>query len=218
MHTDDPTLDPSLRLEALTREYARFSRSAGGLSAVAGGVACLVSWLAGALLPATPELRVALIALPLAWLVGKQWLAHAYYQRFGHVAERTTTSERRYHLFFTGFTALVSLQILVVVLGRLAPFGERAWDGAAVGYLGVVAALPVVVWRWLRTPLEFIVGVFLCCQAALAFTGITYEIGLGTIVFPIAAVALIAVGLRDHRRFLQLQRDLPRAAAPGGDE
>jgi hypothetical protein len=217
MHADDPTLDPSLRLEALTREYSRFSRSAGGLSAVAGGIACLASWLAGSLLPTTPALRVALIALPLAWLLGKQWLAFAYYQRFGQVTERPTTSERRYHLFFTGFTAFVSLQILLVVLGDLAPFGARPWDAAAAGYLAVVVALPIVVWRWLRTPLEFIVGVFLCCQAAVAFAGLTYKIGLGTIVFPIAAVLLIVVGLRDHRRFLQLQRELPRAP-DGNDE
>jgi hypothetical protein len=33
----------SLDLEAVTRDYARYAERAGGLSAVAGGVLCLVS-------------------------------------------------------------------------------------------------------------------------------------------------------------------------------
>ncbi|KAG1166234.1 hypothetical protein G6F35_018308 [Rhizopus arrhizus] len=68
--------------------------------------------------------------------------------------------------------------------------------------------LPWVVWRWLRTPLEFIVGVFLMCQAALAFTGQTYGFGPSTAVFPLASIALIVVGWRDHQRFLRLQAEM----------
>jgi len=208
MQPSDPAIDRSTRMQALTREYSRYSRSAGGLSAVAGGAACLAAYLAGALLPVTPVVRVVLIAIPLLWLVGKQWLAHGYYQRFGHVEELVTPTERRYQWFFIGFTALISLLVAGAVLSRLAPLGEQPWDLRVAGYLAVVVALPVVVWRWLRTPLEFIVGVFLLCEAALAFTGRAYGFSLGTVMFPIAAAALIVMGLRDHRRFLQLQVEL----------
>ncbi|MDZ4813170.1 MAG: hypothetical protein SGI99_11225 [Pseudomonadota bacterium] len=97
MQPNDPPIDPTTRMEVLTREYSRFSRSAGGLSAVAGGVACIASYLLGALLPVTPGLRLVLVAMPLLWLVGKRWLAHRYYQRFGHVEELATPTERRYH-------------------------------------------------------------------------------------------------------------------------
>jgi hypothetical protein len=72
----------------------------------------------------------------------------------------------------------------------------------------VVALLPLIVWRWLRTPLEFIVGVFLLCQAAVAFTGQTYAFGPTTVVFPLAAIALVVVGWRDHRRFIRLQTEM----------
>ena len=94
------------------------------------------------------------------------------------------------------------------VLTRLAPMGELPWDLRAIGYLAVVALLPWVVWRWLRTPLEFIVGVFLLCQAALAFTGQAYGFGPSTAVFPLASIALIVVGWRDHQRFHRLQVEM----------
>jgi hypothetical protein len=168
----------------------------------------VISYLAGALLPLTPELRTMLVGMPLLWLVVKQWLAHSYYQRFGHVEELTTPTERRCRLGFTGFTSMVCLVITISVLGRLAPLGDQSWDLSTTGYLAVVAALPVVVWRWLRTPLEFIVGVFLLCQAALAFSGRTYGFGLETAAFPIAAVALVVAGARDHARFVRLRSEL----------
>lgn len=208
MQPDDPPIDITTRLQTLTREYSRYSRSVGGLSAIAGGAACLASYLAGALLPITPVLRITLVVIPLFWLAGKQCLAYRYYQRLGRVEELTTPTERRFQWLFVGFTALVSLVILGSVLSRVTPLGEQPWDLRAAGYIAVVLALPMVVWRWLRTPLEFIVGVFLLCQAALAFAGRTYDFSLGTAVFPIAAVALIAIGLRDHRRFLRLQAEL----------
>ena len=34
-------------LESLTRSYARYSRSAGGMSSVLGGVLCLIAYLGG---------------------------------------------------------------------------------------------------------------------------------------------------------------------------
>lgn len=206
--SNDEAPDSTTRLQALTREYARYSRSAGGLSAIAGGSLCLASYLAGALLPLGFELRLVLVALPLLWLAGKQWLVQHYYQRFGRVEELTTATERRWQRLFVGFTTLVCLIVAAAVLGRATVVGAPALDARGVGYAAVVLALPFVVWRWLRTPLEFVVGVFLFCQAALAFSGRTYAIGLGTAVFPLAALALIAVGIRDHRRFLHLQMQL----------
>jgi hypothetical protein len=215
MQPDVQAIDATERIQALTREYSRYSRSAGGLSAVAGGLACLISYVAGATLPMTPYLRVALIGLPLLWLVGKAWLATRYYQSFGRVQELTTPTERRFQYFFVGFTALVSLVIVAAALSRFAPLGERPWNPQVAGYVFVTALLPFVVWRWLRTPLEFIVGVFLLCQAALVFAGRSYGFGMGTAVFPIVSLSLIAAGLRDHQRFLRLREEL-RAIIGGG--
>jgi len=200
--------DPYSRFQAMTREYSRYSRSAGGMSAIAGGIACLASFLAGVLLPATIELRAVLIAVPVLWLAGKQWMVHRYYQRFGKVEEQVTPTERNFQRFFIAFTAVISAAIVGFVLTRMVPMGKLPWDPRAIGYLAVVALLPLIVWRWLRTPLEFIVGVFLLCQAAVAFTGQTYALGPTTVMFPLAAIALVVVGWRDHQRFLRLHTEM----------
>jgi hypothetical protein len=200
--------DPYSRFQAMTREYSRYSRSAGGMSAIAGGIACLASFLAGVLLPATIELRAVLIAVPVLWLAGKHWMVHRYYQRFGKVEEQVTPTELNFQRFFIAFTVVISAAIVGFVLTRMVPMGKLPWDPRAIGYLAVVALLPLIVWRWLRTPLEFIVGVFLLCQAAVAFTGQTYALGPTTVMFPLAAIALVVVGWRDHQRFLRLQTEM----------
>lgn len=197
MNAPHSMLDHADQLQALTREYARFSHSAGGLAAVAGGVLCLASWLAGGLLPVTPVLQATLIATPLVWLILKQWMASRYYQRFGQAEERVPLSERRMRVVFAGFTALVSI---AVVAGRwtdaAAPSGMTS-----VAYMLTVLAMPVVVWRWLRNPLEFAIGVFLMCQAALAFIGQSYPLWSGAAVFPVVALIMIGAGISDHRKF-----------------
>ncbi len=109
---------------------------------MAGGIACLASFLAGALLPTTLALRILLIAVPVLWIVGKQWMARRYYQRLGQVEEQVTPVERNFQRFFIAFTALVSVLVIGSVLTRLVPMGERAWDLRAIGYLVVVALLP----------------------------------------------------------------------------
>jgi len=208
MPTNEPAIDRTQQIQALTREYSRYSRSAGGLSAVGGGLACLISYVAGASLPMTPALRIALVGLPLLWLIAKEWMASHYYQSFGRVQELTTPTERRFHASLVAFTALLSLVIVAEALVRFAPLGERPWSSQVAGYTAVVTILPIVVWRWLRTPLDFVVGVFLLCQAALVLGGRSYGYDLGTAVFPIASLALIAAGLRDHQRFLRLREEL----------
>jgi hypothetical protein len=87
-------------LESLTRAYARFSRSAGGLGSVLGGALCLLSYFLGALLPLTPALQVGLIAIPFVWLLSKGWLVRRYYQRFGRAEEMQTRFEHILHGFY----------------------------------------------------------------------------------------------------------------------
>jgi predicted membrane metal-binding protein len=84
------------------------------------------------------------------------------------------------------------------------------------GYLAVVVAMPVLAWLWLRTPLEFVTGIFLMCQAALAFNGSPYPLLSVAIVFPFAAVALIVAGVRDHRRFRDVTERIARLTGGAG--
>lgn len=212
-------------LESLTRDYARYSRSAGGLAAVLGGVCCLFAYLPGGLLPPTPALRGVLVALPLVWLLARQGMLRRYYQRLGHVEEQESTAERRIHRGCIGVTLVVAVLLTVsVLLGGMPPSPGMA------GYLALAWLLVLACWRWLRSPLDFVVGTFLFCQAAPLCVGRSYPV-IGTVdaaanpplallalLFPSMALLMIARGVTDHRRFLQLRDRLLqlRGSARGG--
>ncbi len=205
---DPPMLDSPDRLHALTREYARYSQSAGGLAAVIGGGLCLTAYIAGGLLPMSTPLRIALVATPFLWLLLKQAMARHYYQRLGQVEQLTTPDERHIRLMLTTLTAAISIVVAATSLTGKTPFGTPSWDLRTAGYVSVVLSLPVIAWYWLRSPLELAVGAFLFCQAALAFGGSSYPLWSSAVVFPVAALLLIRAGARDHRKFLALRAEI----------
>jgi hypothetical protein len=202
--------DRLAELESVTREYARFSRSAGGLGSVLGGLLCLASYAAGGLLGTSGPVRASLIAIPFVWIVCKELIRRHYYQHLGAAAEPESRRERNGRVVTTAVTALISIVIAAGVLAR----GDRLTDAA--GYLAVVVAMPVVAWLWLRTPLEFVTGIFLMCQAAVAFNGSAYPLLGVAIVFPFAAVALIVAGVRDHLRFRAVTERIARLTGGAG--
>jgi hypothetical protein len=202
--------DRLAELESVTREYARFSRSAGGLGSVLGGLLCLASYAAGGLLGTSGPVRVALIATPLVWIVCKELIRRHYYQHLGAAAEQENRRERNGRVMTTAVTALISIVVAIPVLTR----EERVMNAA--GYLAVVAAMPVVAWLWLRTPLEFVTGTFLMCQAAVAFNGTAYPLLSVAIVFPFAAAGLIVAGVRDHLRFRRVTERIGRLTGGAG--
>lgn len=196
------------RLHVLTREYSRYSGSAGGLAAVVGGGLCMTAYLAGGLLPMSTALRMALIAIPVLWLVLKQAMARHYYQRLGQVEQLVAPEERRIRVTLAGLTGVISAVVAAGLLTGQTPFGTVTWDLHTAGYVTVVLSLPVIAWYWLRSPLELAVGAFLFCQAALAFTGRSYPLWSIAVIFPVAAVLLIAGGVREHRKFLVLRAEI----------
>jgi hypothetical protein len=204
----DPTPGRLAQIEALTRRYARYSRSAGGLGTLLGGVFCLLSYFGGALLPLTLGLRVSLALLPLAWIAAKEWIRLTLYQSQGRVRETPERSQWRWHVGLTAFIAIASLAIICAVLFHThASRHPVAWL-----YLAYVAALPVLTWYFLWSIPEFVVGGFLLCQAAVAAAGLTYPLG-SQIQAPLMAIVAILVGWREHREFRALRRDLEAARA-----
>lgn len=210
-------------LETLTRDYARYSRSAGGLASVLGGLCCLLSYLLGGLLPMTPTLRGALVALPLVWLLARQVMVRRYYQRLGHVEEQEGVAERRTHRAILGVVMAVAALLTVSALAH----GAARAPGT-LGWLALVWLLALAGWRWLRSPLDFFVGAFLFCQAGLLCLGRAYPV-LGTaaaqhalpmallaLLFPLAALLLIVRGVADHRHFLRLRERLLRGRGAAG--
>ena len=202
-------------LSELTRRYARFSRSAAGLGSVLGGVLALVAYFTGALAPLAPWSRLLLASTPLVWIGAKEALRHRYYQRFGRVVERPDRSEYRWHVVLTIFIAVVSAGVTVVMVGGMVMSGWTALPLARwLGYMAFVVALPFLVWRYMRTMAEFVVGVFLVAQAALVLGGGNYELGQ-QIQAPVFAVVLIVFGIREHLEFRVLTRRLGGAGASG---
>ena len=200
-------------LEELTRAYARYACSAGGLAAVAGGVLCIASYLLGGLLPPGAGVHGTLILIPLAWLLGKQYMASIYYQRFGRAEERETANEYNIRRMFVGFTVAACFVVGAGLIAGLQPIGNARWGIGSIANLLVIVSMPWVVWRWLRSPLDFVVGVFLLCQAALALRGETYALWSSAAVFPVAAAAMILGGIRDHLAFLRVERRIRQLRA-----
>ncbi len=196
-HPPLPDLD---RVQALTQDYARYSRSAGGLLTALAGLAALLAYGLGS--------RALLVTLPLAWLAAKVWLGSRY-QPFGRVEERPSPLQRWTHVLSCAVLALAGAAILVLALRRLGPAGLNP---RVVGYLAFVGALPIVAWFWLRSTWDFILGVYLFCQAALAAGGAPPQAGPWPLPF-FGALAVL-VGIVEHLRFRRLRVQIQELGRP----
>lgn len=201
MQTDAPQLS---RLAENTARYARYSRSAGGLSLVVGGLLCLATFMAGAAIELTPAWRYALASAPLLWLLSKELLRALYYQRAGGALENLSDRQRRGHLWMVAYLAAMSTLIVGVVVWNA---GARAWQWPAIAYLGFVAALPMVAARWFWSVGDFLVGVLLFCQAAVVIGGLHYP-WYWILVAAVYAAIAIPTGWREHRDYQRLRLEL----------
>lgn len=199
------------QLRDLTERYARYSRGAGGLSLVIGGVLLASSFLASAYLTLPPALRLALVAFPAVWLLSKELLRRFYYQRYGEALQQVSPTlgrQRRWmaiYLFVVcGLIAAAVATVLVKVLaadGILPP-------GELLAYLALVAALPFAALRWFWSTGDFLVGVLLFMQAAVVASGGGYE-GPWWVLYAIGCAAFaITVGVLEHRSYLQIRHAL----------
>jgi hypothetical protein len=203
---DRPDLDRVDRLGTLTREYARFSRNAAGLGHVLGGAICLAAYLANGLVDwphADGAARLLLALAPVVWIAAKELLRARVYQRYGRVLEPMPAGERRW---FLARTAIV-VAIVAFVLASTLPAFVRAPTLAGAGYLFFVCALPVVAWRLLPTTEEFVIGVFLICQAAVVLGGGSYSLG-SQLAAPVVSLIALVTGTVQHRRFRALEREM----------
>ena len=194
------------RLARQAERYARYSRSAGGLSSVIGGGLLAASFLLNAYAELTPVLRALLAATPLFWLAAKELLRRRYYQREGALLQAPTTKERRAHAWNVVYLTVVSLLVLGFVAAALLR-DSRAPDASVFGYVAMVVAIPFVAWRWFWSASDFLVGVLLMCQSAVVIHGGNYP----PIWLPyIALCAAIAIftGWREHRDYLALRAEL----------
>ncbi|SJZ56104.1 hypothetical protein [Novilysobacter spongiicola] len=202
--------DRTDQLADVTERYARYSRSAGGLSLVIGSILMVLAFALGPAAAEAPWLRLVLISAPVLWLLSKELLRIFYYQREGAAVERVSDKLRRQHRGMVIYLAAVSLLIL---LGNLFLGGLEQWDWPRIGYLVFVLALPLIAARWFWSVSDFLVGVLLFCQAAIVTGGGHYP-GYWLLLALLYAAIAVPVGVREHRDYLCLRRELEQLAAP----
>lgn len=203
-------------LRKLTREYAKFSRDSAGLGHVLGGslVFLLVyllsrdslsSWV-GFLLGTTP----------LLWIIFKEWLHKNYYQSGGLVTQRA----RRWH--DSAVAILAALFATAIVATLLAYRLNEHWTltlGLNTGVcVALLAGMPLIAWRYLRAPYEFVTGIFLLVLSAFLLSGnlqiaTRFARALG-IVAVLVAIVMVLAGYAEHMRFLKLRRNMQASKRP----
>jgi hypothetical protein len=207
MSTHPTELD---RLATLAGRYASYSRSAGGLSTVIGGGLLLLVFAMNAWMELQPGLRIWLATAPVLWLVAKEVLRRAYYQRAGTALQSPSATQRRWRFWAVVYLAVMAALINAGFLYAAITGGSLA-PGQIVGYVVMVALLPLVAWRWVWSVSDFLVGVLLFCQAAVVLGGGQYP-PVWMVYVGAVSLLVIGIGLHEHRDYLQLRRELP---APG---
>ena len=211
-----PSLKELSELEKLTRAYGKFSRDAVGLGHVlGGGLVFLSAYLLGHHVHLGVFGRLLLGAGPFAWILGKEWLRGHYYQFSGRVQQPKRVWEDVLLAMLTGVTASISLTATgFVVHGLLQDFSWRLALSSLV-YAALLLAMPFMVWRYLRAPYEFVVGVALLALAALLLSGSPLAgtpraaVVLGFLqVSNVVALVMVLVGFVEHMEFLKLRRKM----------
>lgn len=189
-------------MQRLTRAYAKFGQRCNGLGNVLGGLAGLIAYLVGGFYGAGAVTALVTIGLTIAWLVGKQMIRARLYRSFGEARERwpkwRVAVQVVLVVYVSGFVAAVLL-----FCWKMGGFSEpRFWP-----YVIFTAAVPWVVWRYLRTWYEFFIGVFLLCACAVTSGGGAYSLADSGYVVLFAGV-MILIGMIEHFRYRKLAERL----------
>jgi hypothetical protein len=202
-------------LGKLTRKYGRYSKDAVGLGHVIGGGLLFLS----VFLPNHVQLgisgRLLLGAAPFVWVFSKEWLREHCYQFSGRVTQRKKIWENPLQALLTGITAFISLTATgFVIYGLLKSFSWWLLISSLV-YVAVLLALPFIVWRYLRAPYEFVVGVALFTFSAILLSGSPLTGTPRAILVrgfmelaQIVALVMVPVGLVEHVEFLKLRQKM----------
>jgi hypothetical protein len=183
-------------VQRLTRDYASYTRRRSGLGNVLGGMITLIVTVL--LLLSTPNHLLALAApgLTLIWLVGKELLRTFLYVPFGKATERWSAPLQRYQLLRAclGILLLTGIMLTVIVHQRLA--FQHWWP-----LLVFLLVTPWIAWRYLRSWIEYLLGLFLLLASALTSIGQSGEVRFTLFVAFLLALLGILLGLAEHLRF-----------------
>jgi hypothetical protein len=186
-------------MQQVTQEYASFSRSRSGLGNVLGGAAGLISFAALWLLGRGVALAALTVGLTVAWLVGKELIRRRFYRPFGDAREIWSVSQRRGQAIGAAAAGVGIAAYAVLPVGPARPI-TPPWS-IPLPYLIVCVVTPWIVWRYLRTVNEAMVGSYLLFMSALTCAGLVPDRGMFIAFLPLYSVLLIVLGFKEHRRF-----------------
>jgi hypothetical protein len=197
------------QLQAITREYAKFSRSATGLGGVIGGMIGLAIFLIGAF--SNPPLwarALMVLALPI-WFVLKAWLRNHYYQRHGTALETLDKLSTNVERFVQGGIGGIAAVMLIICAFLVITNPEKVASLPILNKIALLAAplAGLLLWRQINTVLEFLVVMNLMVQTVMLASGSNWTWG-NQITMLFYSGLLIVIGLVEHFRFRKLETQL----------
>ncbi|MHB8595779.1 MAG: hypothetical protein ACYDER_03100 [Ktedonobacteraceae bacterium] len=183
-------------MQRLTHDYANYARRRSGLGNVLGGMITLV--VAILILLIKPDILIALVAsgFTLVWLIGKELLRTFLYTPLGKATERWSAPMQWFHLLRMCLSILLlgGLSVSVVVHQHLA--FQQWWP-----LLIFLLVIPWIVWRYLRSSMEYLLGLFLLLASVFASIDRIGDVRSYLFVALLLALLAILLGLDEHLRF-----------------
>lgn len=197
------------QLQTLTREYAKFSRSATGLGSVIGGMIGLAIFLIGAFTnPPLWARALMVLAIPI-WFVLKAWLRNHYYQRRGMALENLDKLSSNVERFVQGGIGGIAAVMLIVCAFLVITNPEKIANLPALNKMALIAAplAGLLLCRQINTVLEMLVVMNLMIQTVLLASGANWTWGNQATMLLYSGL-LIMIGLIEHVRFRKLELQL----------
>jgi hypothetical protein len=192
------------RLQTVTREYSRFSRSAGGFGYVIAGVLSIVMyWMANSL-DSKSWPRLLLASIPIIWIFSKEWLRRHYYQKFGFATEIDTEESEKFRQRNLHISLATAFFVVFFIISS-AFWGMKSLDTFGFLELVLFIALPILMWFYGRSYFEAVILFNLMTQASRFLEVSSSSNPIFELLFPIL---FIAVGLQEHLQFKRLETQL----------
>jgi hypothetical protein len=209
---DDIQQQALFSAQSRARDYASYSQSKNGLGTTVGGIIGIAVYVVNGFLGHTLLTIILTFALTICWLLGKEIIRAHWYRPFGRAQEIWSTQKRQSHSILVAIMTLFLLFVWIFFLQRLFVINSLAWLIALFALVFMLVA-PWIIWRYLRTGDELIIGIYLLLScmvtsigSAFAFTNI-YNL-LGTLLFPLVSIGMIVKGFQEHSAFLALKTQL----------
>jgi hypothetical protein len=196
-------------LQALTREYAMYSRSAAGLGNALGGIIGIGIGLIAAFADPPLWVRALLtLALPI-WFFSKAWLRTHHYQRRGAALESLDKTAANMERFSQGALGGIAVVMLVVCLFLVITNPAKIASLPALNKLALVASplFGLLLCRRINTLVEMLVAMNLMVQTVILSSGsaLTWR-DQGTMF--VWAGCMILIGAVEHFRFRKVENQL----------